>query len=99
VIEGNVIQATSRSLLEEVTFDRHSVTSRDWRSYPVADVRHLPDRIEIALIDRAELASGGAGEPASRPVPAGLANALVDATGVRLRRSPLSPARVAAALV
>jgi CO/xanthine dehydrogenase Mo-binding subunit len=99
VIEGNLVQATSRSLLEEVTFDRYTVTSRDWRSYPVADVRHLPDRIEIALIDRPELPPGGAGEPASRPVPAALANALFDATGVRLRRAPLSPARVAAALV
>ena len=98
VIEGNIIQATSRALLEEVAFDRFSVTSRDWRSYPVADVSHLPDRIDIDLIDRPELPSGGAGEPASRPVPAALANALFEATGVRIRRAPLTPVRVAAAL-
>lgn len=98
VIEGNLIQATSRALLEEVTFDRFNVTSRDWRSYPVLDVSYLPDRIDIDLINRPELPPGGAGEPASRPVPAALANALFNATGVRVRRAPLSSARVAAAL-
>ena len=34
-IEGNVIQTVSRTLIEEVTFDRSQVTSLDWASYPI----------------------------------------------------------------
>jgi len=98
VIEANIIQATSRSLLEEVLFDENNVTSVNWNSYPIADVSIVPDSIDIALIDRRDVPPGGAGEPASRPVPAALANALFDATGARLRRAPLTPARVKAAL-
>jgi len=40
----------------------------------------------------------GAGEPSTRPVAAAMANAFYDATGVRLRTAPMTPARVKAAL-
>jgi nicotinate dehydrogenase subunit B len=97
-VEGNIVQGTSRALLEEVTFDRDNVTSIDWRTYPTLDVDLLPDRIDITLIDHPEIAPSGAGEGSTRPVAAAIANAIYDATGVRLRRAPLSPARVKAAL-
>jgi nicotinate dehydrogenase subunit B len=98
VIEGNIVQATSRTLYEEVRFDRAEVLSVDWASYPIGEIADAPETIEIVLIDRPEMAPSGAGEPGSRPVPAAIANAFYDATGVRLRRVPLTPARVKAAL-
>jgi nicotinate dehydrogenase subunit B len=98
VIEGNIVQATSRTLYEEVRFDRTQVLSRDWASYPIGEIADAPETIDIVLIDRPEIAPSGAGEPGSRPVPAAIANAFHDATGVRLRRAPLSPERVKAAL-
>jgi nicotinate dehydrogenase subunit B len=52
----------------------------------------------VVLINHPEIPSSGAGEPSSRPTPAAIANAVFDATGVRIRRGPLSPARVKAAL-
>jgi len=97
-IEGNVVQGTSRALLEEVRFDRDTVTSVDWASYPILEMPDAPESIEIVLIDRPEVAPSGAGEPSIRVIPSALANAVYDATGVRMRKAPLSPERVKAAL-
>jgi len=97
-IEGNVVQGTSRTLFEEVRFDRDSVKSVDWASYPILEMPDAPESIEIVLIDRPELAPSGAGEPSIRVIPSALANAVYDATGVRMRKAPLSPERVKAAL-
>ena len=46
------------------------------------------------LINRPELAPAGAGESSIRPVAAAIVNAVFDATGVRLRRAPLTPERL-----
>ncbi|HZW73289.1 MAG TPA: molybdopterin cofactor-binding domain-containing protein, partial [Caldimonas sp.] len=92
-VEGNLLQTLSRTLHEETTFDRSRVTSVDWASYRLLRFPAVP-RLEIALIDRPELAPLGAGEAASTPVPAALANAVFDATGVRLRSVPFVAAKV-----
>ena len=97
-IEGNVIQGLSRALLEEVKFDRHAVTSLDWASYPILRFSDVPDEIAISLIDRSDQPWLGAGEPATSPVFAAVANAIFDATGARLRSVPFTPERVKAAL-
>ena len=97
-IEGNVVQGLSRTLFEEVRFDRDSVKSVDWASYPILEIPDTPESIDIVLIDRPELAPSGAGEPAMRVIPSAVANAVFDATGVRIRKAPLNPERVKAAL-
>jgi nicotinate dehydrogenase subunit B len=97
-VEGNVIQGISRTLWEEVAFDRRNVTSVDWLSYPILDITEAPERIDVVLINHPEIAPSGAGEPSSRPMAAAIANAIFDATGVRLRRVPFSPERVKAAM-
>ena len=97
-IEGNIIQGISRTLWEEVKFDRNNVTSVDWLTYPILDITETPQAIDCIFINRPELAPTGAGEPSIRPVAAAIANAIFDATGVRLRRVPFSPDRVKQAL-
>jgi len=97
-IEGNIVQGTSRALAEEVAFDRAKVTSVDWLSYPILDITEAPEAIDIVLINRPELPPAGAGESSTRPVAAAMANAVFDATGVRLRRAPLTPERLKPAL-
>jgi len=92
------VQGTSRTLFEEVRFDRDSVKSVDWASYPILEMPDAPESIEIVLIDRPDVAPSGAGEPSIRVIPSALANAVYDATGVRMRKAPLSPERVKAAL-
>jgi len=97
-IEGGLVQGLSRCLFEEVRFDRNMVTSVDWASYPILEMPDAPETIEVVLINRPEVAPTGAGEATSRVVPAAVANAFFDATGVRLRRAPMTRARVLAAL-
>jgi len=97
-IEANLIQSMSRSLMEEVMFDRSNVTSVDWRTYPVARASDIPSQVEVVLLNHPELPPNGAGEPSSRNVPAAIANAVFDATGARVRQMPLTPARVKAAM-
>ena len=97
-IAANLIQSMSRGMKEEVTFDRSNVTSVDWASYPIARAQDIPAQVDIVLINHSELPSSGAGEPSSRATAAAIANAIFDATGVRVRQTPLTPARVKAAL-
>jgi nicotinate dehydrogenase subunit B len=98
VIEAGVVQGISRALWEEVKFDNKSVTSVDWLSYPILDIADAPEAIDVVLIDHPEIAPSGAGEPAIRPVAAAIANAVFNATGVRIRRVPFAPDYVKAAL-
>lgn len=97
-VEGALLHTMSRTLHEEVTFDRTRVTSVDWRTYPVGRISDTPDRIDVVFINPERRDPSGLGEPPVGPVPAAIANAIFDATGVRLRQVPLTPARMKAAL-
>jgi nicotinate dehydrogenase subunit B len=70
----------------------------DWLTYPILDITEMPETIESVLMDHPEIAPSGAGEPSTRPVAAAIANAVFDATGVRIRRVPFSPENVKSAL-
>jgi CO/xanthine dehydrogenase Mo-binding subunit len=96
-MEGGTIMGISRAIKEEVKFNtKGSVTTTDWSSYPILRFTEVP-KIQVALIDTPN-PSGGAGEPPNE-VPAGaIGNAIFDATGVRIRQMPFTPARVKAAL-
>jgi nicotinate dehydrogenase subunit B len=98
VVEAGIVQASSRALFEEVLFDQSNVRSVDWATYPIVEMPDAPEAIDVVLINRPDVASAGAGEACCRPVAGAIANALFDATGVRLRRAPLTAARVKAAL-
>jgi nicotinate dehydrogenase subunit B len=93
-IEGNVLQAISRTLKEAVQFDAGGVTSLDWSAYPILTFAEAPDAVEIVLVDPGDKPPVGAGEPATCPIPAAIANAVFDATGVRLRTVPFTAERV-----
>ena len=97
-VEGNVIQGVSRALFEEVTFDSEgAVTSLDWATYPILRFPDLPE-LEVVLINRPEVPPLGAGEGATIPPAAAIANAIFDAVGVRLREGPFTAKRVLAAM-
>jgi CO/xanthine dehydrogenase Mo-binding subunit len=97
-VEGNVIQGVSRAMYEEVKFDTNgSVTSLDWATYPILRFPDLPD-LDVVLINRPEMNPLGAGEGATIPPAAAIANAIYDAVGVRLREGPFTPNRVLAGM-
>ena len=112
-LHGNVIQTTSRALLEQVPFAPPAsaaqgaqlpgvlpsgvVASREWGSYPIIDFRNVPV-IEVLHMPRPGEAPLGVGESSSVPGTAAIANAIFDATGVRFRAPPFTPEVVRAAL-
>jgi nicotinate dehydrogenase subunit B len=96
-IEGNLVQATSRSLLEQVNFTKSRVSSTDWASYPILRFKDAP-AVTAIVVNRPDMASTGSGEPPSAPTPAAIANAFFDATGIRIRQNPMTPGRVRAVL-
>ncbi len=97
-IEGGIVQSLSWTLFEAVMFDQTRITSRDWSSYPILRFAHLPQSIEVHVIDRPGEPFLGTGEAAQGPAAAALGNAVADATGVRIRELPLNRARVKAAI-
>jgi nicotinate dehydrogenase subunit B len=96
-IEGGIVQGTSWTLKEQVTFGRDRITSRDWSGYPILTFAEVP-AIEVAVIDRPAMPPLGAGEASQGPTPAAIANAIKHATGARLRDLPFTPDKVKQAL-
>lgn len=96
-IHGNVIQTASRALLEQVTFDQITPTPKSWASYPIQTFDQVP-AIRSMLIERPEAPALGVGESAAVPAAAAIANAIFDATGVRLREAPFTPEKIRMAL-
>ena len=96
-VEGGVLQTVSRTLMEEVKWDRTKVTSVDWASYPILRFPDAP-RVDIELIDRPGEVSWGVGEPSAVVIPAAIGNAVFDAVGARVRTVPFTPERVKEAL-
>jgi len=103
-IEGAMLHSMSRALYEEVQFDTEKITSVDWNSHPSLTHADAPARIDVVLVNgdpnpnRPDLPHYGAGEAACKPMIAAVANAIYDATGVRIRRVPFRDGRVRAAL-
>jgi CO/xanthine dehydrogenase Mo-binding subunit len=96
-VEGGAIQATSWTLLEQVRFDRRTVTSTDWETYPILRFSAVP-AVDVEVISRPTLPSLGAGEIAQGPTAAAIANAVRDVLGVDVRDLPLTPDRIVAAI-
>lgn len=96
-IEGNVIQASSRALREQVRFSPEGVTSVDWESYPILHFSDVP-AIDVTLIDRPDQPILGAGEATTTAIAPAIANAIFAQVGVRLRNVPFTPASIESAL-
>ena len=95
--EGGVIQTVSRTLMEQVTWDRTKVLSRDWVSYPILRHDQVP-KVLVDLMDQLGQLSWGAGELTACAIPAAIRTAVFDATGARLRAVLFTQQQVLAAL-
>lgn len=88
-LEGGALQGVSRTLFEELRVDRRGVRTESGETYPVLRFTDVP-RIDVILLDRRGAQPLGAGEVSTPPVSAAIANALDDATGVRVRDLPIT---------
>jgi nicotinate dehydrogenase subunit B len=93
-VEGAIIQSTSWTLYEAVTFDEVRITSIDWQTYPILRFDAAPDKIEVHIINRPGLPFLGSGETGQGPAAASVANAIANATGKRLRDLPLTRQKI-----
>lgn len=97
-VEGGTVMGVSIALLEELQFDESSITTRDWRTYPILKMSEIPE-IKVVLLNHPEVGTYGGGSEAANALAApAIASALFDATGKILRRLPLKPEYVQAAL-
>jgi nicotinate dehydrogenase subunit B len=93
-IEGAIVQSTSWTLYESVTFDDTRITSIDWQAYPILRFDAVPERIDVHIINRPGQPFLGSGETGQGPAAASIANAIANATGKRLRDLPLTRKRI-----
>ena len=109
-LTGMLVRSVSRTLFEGVTFSKQRVTSLDWVSYPILRFKESPT-VSASVIGHTEIVPAvnspikmagpryrGVGESMEAAAPAAIGNAIFDATGVRMRQVPLTPAKVRAAL-
>jgi xanthine dehydrogenase YagR molybdenum-binding subunit len=102
-VNGGVLQGISYALLEERVMDRGSgrMLNPNLDQYKIVGARETP-AIEVVLLEdykgRSSTDAAGIGEPATVPTAAAIANAVYNATGVRVLELPMTPARVLAAL-
>jgi nicotinate dehydrogenase subunit B len=95
-MSGGSIFGLSR-ILEQVNFNKSRVTSLDWVTYPILRFKDAP-LVTNVIVNRPDQLPLGTGEPTVCPIPAAVANAFFDATGVRIRSGPFTPAVVRATL-
>jgi nicotinate dehydrogenase subunit B len=94
---GGITQILSRLLTEQYRYSKTNVTSLDWVSYPILRFKDAP-KVTPIVVQLPNATPQGVGEPVTVAAAAAVANAFFDATGVRMRTAPFTPARVRAAL-
>jgi nicotinate dehydrogenase subunit B len=98
-MEGGALQGLSRALFEEMTWNpTGAIASLDWRTYPVFAFGDALPVIDTVVLNPLDVPQLGAGECTITTVASAIGNAVFDATGVRLRQAPFTPARFLAAL-
>jgi nicotinate dehydrogenase subunit B len=95
--EGCITMGLGYPLTEEVRFRGGEILEHGFESYELPTFSRVP-KIETVFVKNDELAPQGGGEPAIVPMGALLANAVFDATGVRMLRLPMTPERIREAI-
>lgn len=96
-MEGCITMGLGYSLTEEIQFEGGNIKNRGFDSFEIPRFSWLP-KMDCVILDRKDQPPKGGGEPAIIGMGAIIANAIHDATGARLFRMPMTPARVLEAL-
>jgi CO/xanthine dehydrogenase Mo-binding subunit len=92
-IEGGIIQSTSWTLKEAVSFDRTRVKTRSWADYPILRFEEVP-QVDVVILSRPDQPFLGVGEGSQGPTAAAIGNAIARATGKRMRDLPFTADRI-----
>lgn len=95
--EGGVIQAVSWTLKEAIRTDGRAVATRTWDDYPILRFSEAPE-VEVVVVEERGRPALGAGEATMGPTSAAIANAIANASGLRLRDMPFTRERIVAAV-
>jgi CO/xanthine dehydrogenase Mo-binding subunit len=102
-IQGGAVQSLGFALTEGLMYSDDgrlmNPSLLDYRKLTAADVPNIETIIIEVPAPAGPFGARGVGEPPIIPAPAAVANALQDATGVRLTTLPLTPERVALGIV
>jgi CO/xanthine dehydrogenase Mo-binding subunit len=96
-MEGCLMMGLGYTLTEEVNFNGGQILNHNFDTYEIPRFSWLP-KIETVLIENSGIPPAGGGEPPIVCVGGVIANAIFDATGVRLFELPMSPERIKNAL-
>jgi len=95
-MEGGITMGLSAALKEGIELESGGVASSNFHNYELLRMHEAPD-IEVHII-RSKEKLGGIGEPGVPPIAPAVANAVFNATGIRLRRLPMTPETVKGAM-
>jgi CO/xanthine dehydrogenase Mo-binding subunit len=96
-MEGCITMGMGYALTEEVHFKGRKVLDTNFDTYEIPRYTWVP-KMDTVILDARDHPPQGGGEPAIVLMGAVIANAIHDATGVRLCQLPMTPERVKAAL-
>lgn len=88
-MEGGIIDGLSQLMHAKATFENGAIQQSNFHQYPLLRISKAPE-IEVAFLEPAEFPPTGAGEPSMPPLLPAVTNAIYSASGVRLRKVPLS---------
>ena len=101
-IQGGVVQGLGYALFEEMVWDSGRLANPSFMDYKIAGTMDVPLEIETILIEDPDedgpFGAKGIGEPPIVGIAPAISNAVANATGVRLRRLPMTPERMLKAL-
>ncbi len=97
-MEGALTMGLSAALKEQVEFAAGGVKSANFLDYPLLRMSEAPDEIRVHIVE-SDGEIGGVGEPGLPPIAPAVANAIFAATGARIRRLPMTPERIKAAIL
>ena len=100
-IEGGIVQGIGYALMEEMKFSYGKPVNDSLLDYKLPTSMDVPE-IKAVILEEPDTqgpyGAKGVGEPPIVATAAAIANAFEDATGIRIKKLPLTPERVLAAL-
>jgi CO/xanthine dehydrogenase Mo-binding subunit len=102
-LSGAAIMGVGHALFDQLVFDEGQIVNGTLLDYQLPSIKDMPDKLTPIVIESPHrtgpFGAKGVGETAIIPLAPAIANAVRDATGVRLTELPLTPERILTAII